>query len=56
MAKHTKGHGHGSDPHGHARAMNDSMNEVADLAVGVVKVGAVTQMGIGLLGAMNPKP
>lgn len=36
--------------------MHDSMDEVVDLAVGVVKVGMVTQLGMGLIGAMNPKP
>lgn len=51
-----KGHGHGGDSHDHAREMHDSMNDVADLAVGVIKVGAVTQLGMGMLGAMNPKP
>lgn len=56
MTKHTKGQGHCNDPHGHAREMHDSMNEVADLAVGIIKVGAVTQIGMGFLGAMNPKP
>lgn len=54
MSKRPKDHRH--HVHRDADEMHDSMREVTDLTVGIVKVGAVTQLGMGMLGAMNPKP
>lgn len=54
MSKRPKEHKH--RVHRHADEMHESMREVTDLTVGIVKVGAVTQLGMGMLGAMNPKP
>ena len=42
-----------SHKHRHMQEHEAGMNDIVDLGIGVVKVSAVTTMGMGLLGGMN---